>query len=157
MYIPITNIILTSILVFGTSTVRGCKNPLSDEKALSPCTTPQISGQPQASDSLSDSAPRFLACAVSAHWRPCLLRPLPTAQLPAALHISLDFLSTPSPFCNNLSPLISATGTHPGCADLPLVTDHKSRSWQMPGYPKSENTQNWTPSMSDSITSLLIS
>lgn len=138
MYIPITNIILTSILVFGTSPVRGCKNSLSDEKALSPYAIPQISGVP----SFQTVCPDFRMCRVSAHWKPCLLKSLPTAQLPAALHISLHFLSTPSPFCNNLSPLISATGTSPGCADLPLVIDHKSRSWQMPGYPKSENTQN---------------
>ena len=142
MYIPITNIILTSILVFGTSPVMGCKNSLSDEKELSPYAIPQISGQSQVSDFLSDNVPRFSVYTVSAHWKPYLLRSLPTAQPPAALHISLDFVSTPSTVCKNLSPLTSATGTRQGCTDLPLVIDHKIRSWQMPGYPKSENIQN---------------
>lgn len=121
MYIPITNIILTSLLVFGTSPVSRCKNSLSDEKELSPYTIPQTSGQSQVSDFLSDNVPRFSVYAVSAHWKPYLLRSLPTAQPPAALHISLDFLSTPSTFCKNLSPLTSATGTCPGCAIYPLL------------------------------------
>lgn len=80
--------------------------------------------------------------AVSPHWKSYLLRSLPTTQLPAALHTSLDFsLLTPRSPLQSEPPSQRLKCTHPRHAELLLAIAGRLVAASCP-YPKPELTQS---------------